>query len=156
MSQWSLGMSSESSQRGGEHVTLLSLPAHSAHPSRGLSYHTTCCWRVCQWPRTNLTNCWCPEFIGSQIHQNHSSSELISVLLNLCCPPPSLPPWCLFIFIVLKNKSNVIPLWNSSPPSRKSLFPSSGSCLRCITSESVTFEQFQYSSCLWHWDDVTW
>lgn len=107
MHQWPLGTSSESPPRGGEHVIQLSLSVHGSHHilSCGLSHHTTCCWCVCWWPCTNLTNSWCPEFIGSQIHQDHQSPQLISVLLNVSCPPP-LPNVFLFLdYWEIKAKS---------------------------------------------------
>lgn len=70
MHRWSLGTSSESPLRGGEHAILLSLPIAAITLFHVVCHHTTCCSCVC-WPFTNLVSPWSPEFVRSQIHQEH-------------------------------------------------------------------------------------
>lgn len=78
---WSLGTNSGSLLRGGECVILLSLPIAAITLFHVVCHHTTCCSCVC-WPPTNLANPWCPEFVRSQIHQEHQTPGLIYVLVG--------------------------------------------------------------------------
>lgn len=148
MHQWSLGASSESPLRGGEHVILLCLPIAATTLLHGVCHHTICCSSVC-WTSTNLANPWCPDFVSSQIHQEHETLELIYVLLSTSCSLLPFLPWRPFISRLIGNKSKAILLWDSFPSRRKISFPFCWSYLYYVTTEFVTFQKFQYSRCIW-------